>query len=703
MKFCKECGHEIKDGRMQFCTNCGHEIAASKSESTENKQVQGNSNQTPTGKAPTHQAPEQAPTHQAAEKAPTGESATNQAVNQTTGQAPAAQMKPPKQPMSKKNKKKLILLSGVAALLMVLYFIGSYFTSHERVVDKFAKAIEDKDAAAIAKQLHYRDIDTEIEKVDAEGFLAYLEEYPEDAEEIIEFLDQQSAVLKKGNANKNNLQGKWESMVDTIFGSSDAGVVTLEKAGKFLFYDTYELTIDPVYVTVYSNLANTKLFINDEEKKTLKKAEEELRLGPMLPGRYKLAAVFKGDFAELQKEEEMLLTGSDEYVNFDFEVAYLNFNLPEIPDAEGKVVLNGKAVDFNPFKTENFGPVTEDAVESLAVSISFPWGDMQSEDVDNMNWGYDNVPVRFHVTDELVQEITNTLQTYSNTYMEAWANNDIGKLGNIHADLKEEYKYDFENAHEGYYFQEKKINGMEMVKEIAGITYEDKAYYVDVNVLETYESDRYYDLDDRDPSEQENYYQYTLRYDDDGWTVYNKKQPFYYDLEADTKLDIQTDLYTVKGAKYEGKVRKVDTKKKDSSKKEDKKDDKKKDAEKSDDTAKAASKSDIQSTTLNYIEYLVEAINENNYDLVQPYIIKGSALDDMQKDLVKRLNKNGTTQEVISAEVVDIAEKGDKWIVTTNETIRIIDKDGNEKTKDYVWKYTVESDGESIGLTNIEE
>ncbi|WP_198042703.1 hypothetical protein [Oceanobacillus sp. AG] len=71
-------------------------------------------------------------------------------------------------------------------------------------------------------------------------------------------------------------------------------------------------------------------------------------------------------------------------------------------------------------------------------------------------------------------------------------------------------------------------------------------------------------------------------------------------------------------------------------------------------------------------------------------------------DLVDRLAESGMKQEVIDATVTNIEEDGDAWIVTTDETIKKIYNSGEEETSDYNWKYTVESDGDGVSLTNIE-
>src|SRR5699024_9938640 len=98
---------------------------------------------------------------------------------------------------------------------------------------------------------------------------------------------------------------------------------------------------------------------------------------------------------------------------------------------------------------------------------------------------------------------------------------------------------------------------------------------------------------------------------------------------------------------------------------------------------------------------MVEAINDNDYELVAPYIKIGIKFEKTLTELVDHLNDSEITQEVIAASVTDVKEKDGKWIVNTDETIKLIYESGEEETEDYQWEYTVEKDGDSLVLSGI--
>ena len=102
------------------------------------------------------------------------------------------------------------------------------------------------------------------------------------------------------------------------------------------------------------------------------------------------------------------------------------------------------------------------------------------------------------------------------------------------------------------------------------------------------------------------------------------------------------------------------------------------------------------------IDGLVKAINAGDYSKVASTIQSGSSLEGMQQDLVKRLNEDKITQEVVDKEVTSVEKDGDVWKVKTSETIKIIYSNGDEETKDYNWTYTVVEEDGNYKLSNIE-
>ncbi|PAD20127.1 hypothetical protein CHH64_15410 [Terribacillus saccharophilus] len=123
MKFCKECGKELKPS-AQFCNNCGTNVSGT---------------------------------------------STPQRQQQTA----------PKKKMSKKNK---IILASVIAVLIILfagYKTGEAMTSKEKVIDKFETALAEKDANKLAKILTTDDKELTINENSVKGLIKFYNENPE--------------------------------------------------------------------------------------------------------------------------------------------------------------------------------------------------------------------------------------------------------------------------------------------------------------------------------------------------------------------------------------------------------------------------------------------------------------------------------------------------------------------------------------------
>ena len=116
-----------------------------------------------------------------------------------------------------------------------------------------------------------------------------------------------------------------------------------------------------------------------------------------------------------------------------------------------------------------------------------------------------------------------------------------------------------------------------------------------------------------------------------------------------------------------------------------------------------ADNEDIKYLVANYIESLVEAINYNEFSIVENTMVRGSNLHSMQRNLVRDLNDKGISEEVMDYKILDISNgsKPGEYKVKTNEQIKIYKADGTSKVGDYNWTYTVMYDENQVGLTDI--
>ena len=585
--------------------------------------------------------------------------------------------KQPKKPMTKKQKLAAVVASGVAILFIALYFIGAHFTSHERLVKNFEAAVNDEDAKKLAKTLNFQDVDEKIGAADVKGFLEYLKENPDEAGSMIESLHEQSGLISgKGKQTSNK-----EELMEMFFPSGEAALVMIEEGNGFLFFDTYKLTVEPAYVTLKTNVEGTKLYAGEKEIAEAESEDYAYEYGPLVPGLHTFQAVSETDFIDLSKEEEIAVMSAEKDVDLSLDATYIGFDVPFEGELDSRVVYNDETIDFNIFDEEGFGPIALDESSSIAVEIDFPWGTMTSLEhpLDRRE-----IPVSFEVDKKLQKSLEEALQDHVDLYLASWQKNDITKLGHLSDSLQETYQYeiesDNESAENGYGY-DKQVFSMFLDTDNVQIDFTEGDYYLSTIIKEDGATGFYdkYDDSDREESKANYEYSYTFLYDKKSWVVYDKNTS-YSDLISPAELAVSSDLVTLGSAKTSKTAS----------------------AEVSSESNNDADSDEAEEVTLDYVYQMVEAINDNDYELVAPYIKSGSDFEKTQTELVDHLNDSEMTQEVIAASVTDVKEKDGKWIVNTDETIKLIYESGEEETEDYQWEYTVEKDGDSLVLSGIE-
>lgn len=174
--FCKECVHKNNEG-AKFCKGCGTPIGES------SKQA----NQETASTAETRQARKSIP----------------------------------------KKTKTIILWSSIAAACVILfdaYKTGAYFTSKDRLIDRFEQAVNDEDKDQSASLLTPVNDKLKLTKNNIKPFLTYLKDHPDKKDELF-------ASLSAETAQKD--------------------IVYAEKDGKsLLVFDHYDLKVAPIYFKV---------------------------------------------------------------------------------------------------------------------------------------------------------------------------------------------------------------------------------------------------------------------------------------------------------------------------------------------------------------------------------------------------------------------------------------------------------------------
>ncbi|WP_449537897.1 zinc ribbon domain-containing protein [Ferdinandcohnia sp. Marseille-Q9671] len=455
MKFCKECGKELKEN-ASFCNECGTPL------------VQTNGNQPTT--------------------------TTVQSV--------------PKKPMSKKAKRAWII--GIVALIILfgVHKLVDSLMSKDRLIDKFETALIEKDAKQVANLLTSNDKKLEINEKSIAGLMKYFKENPDQVQETIATLEAQSRLVD--NADK---EGK--SLVDLFAdGLSEYGLVTLKQDGKFLFYDKFQLNIASVYLTLETNYKDTVLSVDGKEVGTADKPDYEATYGPFLPGYHTISGKLKTDFVDLEQKEDIFLNGYDnkEHATLYLDAEEVTVELPPMGMTEfaAKLFINGKDVGVNLYENPTFGPVLTDGSMTLSVEADAPWGTVKTEEIP-IDDDYLDIT---YINDELKNTLMDTVHLYLQEWTTAYTSVDNSAITTAVQGVKDEVIEEANENKEQEYALEAQYLGVDFDLDSFSLYNPDGAWQATVSVLEHWNRDYFYKGDEVELEEDSDARVFYLIYDE---------------------------------------------------------------------------------------------------------------------------------------------------------------------------------------------
>ncbi|MCT4542212.1 MAG: hypothetical protein N4A63_01580 [Vallitalea sp.] len=113
----------------------------------------------------------------------------------------------------------------------------------------------------------------------------------------------------------------------------------------------------------------------------------------------------------------------------------------------------------------------------------------------------------------------------------------------------------------------------------------------------------------------------------------------------------------------------------------------------------------VEEVIRGYENSMIDAINQNDFSLVEKLLLPNSNLYKSQKKLILNLHERGITEKLIDYDIVEIegSEDGNIYKVYTTEKIEIKYSKQNIKIKDYTWIYTVFLNLDTVKISDIEK
>ncbi|WP_316274085.1 zinc ribbon domain-containing protein [Bacillus halotolerans] len=578
---------------------------------------------------------------------------SRQANQETASTAETRQA--PRKPIPKKT---IMLWSSIAAACVILfaaYKTGAYLTSKDRLVDKFEQAVNDEDKDQIATLLTPENDRLKLTKQNVKPFLTYLKDHPDKKDELF-------SSLRAETVQKD--------------------IVYAEKDGKsLLVFDHYDLKIAPVYFEVTSNYKNTDLYVNKEEAGSVKKADQAQTLGPYIPGEYTVSAKLKNDVVDLVKKEDIQAVGDNSFrVDLSLEADNVTFSLADdMKDGKGELLINGKSIHKDPFKSVTYGPLLTDGSMTAAVEAEFPWGKTKTAGVpiDSKEMELTLIP------DQDTQEtIMNTIVKTTKQYSKALSDGNTAQMTEASASWKAEAKDNVDSMkNTDSYLKDKYLETDFDLDTFALSQKNDGTWQAAVKGKELHQSANYNDYTKPEMSDESPSYEYLLSYD--------KKQKKWMFEDAESTFDsagtnikkIKNDhaeTYTSAWADAKGKKASVSPSTGD------------------------VTDEQVTSFMVSYLTNQSTAVSLNEFAVMEGNLEKGSSLYNDQQKLVKKLYSEGTTEVFIDVEVKSFNQSGSTITIKTYEEFDITKSGGSTKRRTYNWTYTgVVKDGR-IYLTSIQ-
>lgn len=250
-----------------------------------------------------------------------------------------------------------VFLAGIGG-----YKIGEKAYSKENQVNNYIEVLASGDAGKIANSVVSYDPHFKITKESVTPYANYLSE-------------NKSYVSSLGGSLRQ----------DSLYVADE---IYLEKSGKtMLFFDKYDLVLNPIYFNVSVNIPDAAIRVNGEEVAISNIENFRTEVGPYAPGLFEVdtSAEINGYTFE-NKTALSILTSNDIEVYLPIEgVEFSIGSNEETPD----VYLGGEKIGSLEDYSGEFGPVSWSEDLTLELGIDFPSGVMKSESTTLKDYNYD--------------------------------------------------------------------------------------------------------------------------------------------------------------------------------------------------------------------------------------------------------------------------------------------------------------------------
>jgi len=218
-----------------------------------------------------------------------------------------------------------VLLASLVVLLVAgvgLYKYGEHYYSREKQIERYQEVLAKNDPKELAETVVSADKNFKPKANNLSTFTNYTKDNKDYSNYISE--------------NLQNINDKSQDLY-------------LKKDGKYFFlFDKYDLVLQPFYLDVNTNVEDMQLKVNDKDEGTSDSEDYTWKLGPLVPGAYRLDGSFQSNGQEEEIEQKVDQVNREGLENdgsreLSFAAKKVKFDI-DSDISSGELLFNGQSV-----------------------------------------------------------------------------------------------------------------------------------------------------------------------------------------------------------------------------------------------------------------------------------------------------------------------------------------------------------------------
>lgn len=517
-------------------------------------------------------------------------------------------------PMPKKKKVFFSILGTVVVLLIAFTIWAQAYQSPEAVEKRFAKAVSKKDVGAVQNLLVHED-GSSVTKGEAKALLRLVKE-------------------------------EGTSVVEDLF--------SVEPHGKFLFLFTAHKAEAVDQFAIYTAPVKGLTFLFNDQEMPERDTEHETIYGPLVPGSYKVEAVFKGEYGKTKKDGKLTLydsSGDETLLDIDVNVSKVVFyvdNYDEINSEKSFIKLGDEKISIDKDgNTKSIGPFILDGSQQVQTVVSMPWGEVSSEPVK-----INAQEMMIHadlLSEQQFSGLEETLKNFGEQYVQSRANLNTKPLKAVSDDVKIVVE---DMINEDWYYSGR-FEQLDIDRNSVRVDNSSKEPKIELLAQYTFSEAQHELEEEPDLYDNTPILSMNLSYNKDkkAWKIVSVIEDGWEDFMATDTTEGSKKLY---GPGKEAVAQAKNN----------------------------ALKEEITDFMESYTQASVDAINYSDFYYVEDYIVPDSPRWDEAKEYIDYVDSKGITEDWLTTELESVEETGDNtWEVTVNESFTIHNPESSSDKK----------------------